>query len=154
MSNVSRVAWIIARLLLITVNIIGITSIPVARSNIDWGACFLISAIWSIALWAWLTLSSSRFAWLTFGRWSKRIDWSDPYSWDKPFWPMVRYPLRFWFWVSSSFVLGGMVALLKVVVAGRGHEAVAGTFFFTGLFVAITLGVWIRKARSDEQITE
>lgn len=110
-------------------------AIPQERSNLDWGACFLISVIWSASLFAWLTMTRS----------NQDVDWSDPYSWRKPFIPMKRYPLRFWILISYSFMLAGFTAMLEDVIAQSSHEAVGGTFFFIGLFVGLAVKVWIKQ---------
>lgn len=110
-------------------------AIPRERSNLDWGACFLISIIVSVSLFVWLTVTRS----------NQSIDWSEPYSWWKPFLPMKQYPLRFWFLVSYSFMLAGGVAMLIDAISHNGHEAVGGTFFFMGLFVGLALKAWIDK---------
>lgn len=130
-----RSKWIIARFLVMATNIGAIIAIPREQSNLDWGACFLISIIWSASLFVWLTVTHSK----------QGIDWSEPYSWWKPFLPMRRYPLRFWFLVSYSFMLAGIVTMLVDVFSHNGHEAVGGTFFFIGLFIGLALKVWVKK---------
>src|SRR5579885_3781709 len=63
-----RHKWLIARLLIVAINIGGIVAIPKERSNLDWGACFLISILCSASLFVWLTMSRS----------NQDIDWSEP----------------------------------------------------------------------------
>lgn len=135
MRAILRHKWIIARFLIIAVNVFGIAAIPKERSNLDWGACFLISVIVSVGL----------FAWLTAIRYKKDVDWSEPNSWRKPFYPMKKYPLRFWFLTAYSFMLAGIVAMSTAAIVQSGHEAVGGTIFFIGLFVVIALKIWIKK---------
>jgi len=135
MKSIFQYRWTIARLLVIAANIVAIISIPRERSNLDWGACFLISVIWSASLFAWLTLARN----------NQSMDWSDPYSWTKAFWPMIRYPLRFWILMAYTLVSAGVVTMLVDVIFHNGHEAVGGTFFFIGLFTGVAIIVWENK---------
>lgn len=131
----SQNIWLFARVVVIVLNVGGIAALPAGRSNIDWPACFLVSAIASIGL----------FLWLMAIRFRPYVDWSETYSWRRPFLPMNKYPLRFWFLISCSLILAGAVAVLGRVTLHRGHEAVSGTFFFMGLFIMVVLRVWIKK---------
>ena len=127
--------WLIARLVVMLVVTASIVVIPEGRSNLNWGACFFISAISAAFL----------FGWLTVVRFKPGIDWSEPYSWEQPFLPMNRYPLRYWFVVSISCMFAGAAAMLREVVRHGGSLAFGGTFFFLGLFVGVALKVWIAK---------
>jgi hypothetical protein len=127
--------WLVARVLIVAVNVGVIGSIPVEHSNIDWAACFLISFISAAALFAWLRAIRSR----------QNVDWSRPYSWRQPFWPMAWYPVRYWFLASWALVIAGATAMAKGIVFHQGHEAVPGTFVFMGLFMMVALRTWIRK---------
>jgi hypothetical protein len=106
--------WLIARLLVMLVIVASIVAILEERSNLDWGACFLISALTAGFL----------FGWLAAVRFKPGIDWSEPYSWQQPFLPMKRYPLRYWFLVSTSCMLAGAAAMMWRYVT---HDACATT---------------------------
>jgi hypothetical protein len=134
MNNIFRSKLAILRLLLMLVNIIGLSSFPQERSNLDWGGCFVISLIFALFVYGFL-LSV---------QYKQHVDWSEPYSLLKPFFPMNRYPLRFCLVASHSFMIGGILAMLVSVIHQNQREAVGGTFFFTGLFIYITLKIWIR----------
>ncbi|MGH7977705.1 MAG: hypothetical protein ACREDS_06340 [Limisphaerales bacterium] len=95
---------------------------------------FLISIVSSVAL----------FGMLMINRYKPNVDWSEPYSWTLPFFPMNSYPLRFWILSSYGFIAGGILALLKSVVLQNGHEAFGGTFLFWGLGFWVTLKIWIK----------
>jgi hypothetical protein len=127
--------WLIARLLVIGANVAAITSIQTERSNIDWGACFLISAIFSLVMYGWLTLIRDRVT----------ANWSERYAWRQPFLPMNRYPFQFWFLISHAFALAGATALLRDVVLHREHKSVSATFLFMGLFAFLALKIWCSK---------
>jgi hypothetical protein len=144
MTGAWRAVWLTLRVLAMVFCTIGVIFIPEARSNIGWGACFIISFISAFSMFLWLTVSRS----------IKRIDWSDPYSWDKPFWPMRKYPLRYLFVCSYSLTLAGAVAMLRDVIVRNGYEAVSGTVFFLGLFLGLALIVWIRRFKSNQSMIE
>jgi hypothetical protein len=127
--------WVAARLLIVAANVAVAISMPVERSNIDWPACFLVSSISAAAL----------FAWLTAIRYKQGIDWSEPYSWRKPFWPMRKYPSRYWFIISMALIIAGAVGMARLGLFHQGHEAVLGTFLFMGLFMLIILTIFIGR---------
>jgi hypothetical protein len=126
--------WKIYRAAVIAVNVWGITMYPRDRSNLDWTACLLCSVAMSIAI----------FVWLTFVRSSKAIDWSHSLSWTAPFFPMRKYPLRFWSLASVSWMLAGGIAMLRDFILRDGQEAFGGTFFFIGVGIGVALLVWFR----------
>jgi hypothetical protein len=140
MEPISQSKWLLARLLAIVFNTIAIMSIPVEQSNVDWLACFLISAISSASLFLWLTMIRSR----------QDIDWFAPYSLWQPFLPMKQYPLRFWFLTSYSLVIAGIAATIRNMTLHRRPEAVCATFVFMGLFISTALRLWIRNFQQPE----
>jgi lipoprotein signal peptidase len=129
----SQTVWVLLRLLVIIANL-GIGFSPKNKSNLDWGACILISIAVSVSLFLWLLLIRHR----------QNVDWSKPYGWDKPFWPMRKYPLRFWSLISLSTMISGAIAFLIDVIEENGNEAFGGTFFFMGLSIGISLRVWLK----------
>lgn len=131
--------WIFLRLAVIAVNIVGFLSIPIAQSNLGWDAALVSSIVISVGVYLWLMAV----------RYRPQIDWSLPYSFNQPFWPMMKYPLRFWFLASCALLIGGGTTMLRDVIEHNGHEAIGGTFFVTGLSLAAALKLWIwRFART------
>jgi hypothetical protein len=106
---------------------------PREKSNLDWWACGLISLVVPVAIFGWLVAVKSR----------KYMDWSAPYSLTTPFFPMNKYPLRYWFVAAQSMIAGGAVSFLIDLVSQSGNEAFGGTFFCLGLTTVITLNIWI-----------
>lgn len=125
------------RFLVLAINAWGLPAIPREGSNVDWPGCFLISAVCALALFGWLTAIRSK----------QNVDWLAPYSWYEPFWPMVRYPLRFWLLAAYALILGGVLSILEDITLNRGHMAVSGAFLFMGLFILAALKLWIRIFR-------
>lgn len=129
------VKWLALRFLIVAANIGIIASIPAQRSNIDWPACFLISSISALGLLVWLRAVRSR----------QNVDWSKPYSWRQPFWPMARYPLRFWFLAACALTVAGSTTMTRNILFHQGHESVPATFLFMGLFMMVVLKLSIRR---------
>jgi len=127
--------WLVLRLFLIAFNIYAVLSLSEEESNLDWGACILISTIGSVTVFGWLMMIRNK----------ARIDWSEPYSWTAPFFPMRRYPLRFWFTSSVVLMVGGLVEMSRDLIFHIGKLPVGGTFFIWGLFLLLSLMLWIKK---------
>lgn len=121
--------WVLLRVLVAAANIYGVATYPADKSNLDWPACFLITGAFSLAVFWWLYLVGKKAA----------TDWSEPYSLDTPFFPMWRYPVRFWFLASLCLLAAGMVRLLVDLLQHRDHAAFGGTFFFWGLGIFVVL---------------
>jgi hypothetical protein len=133
MKDIPSLKWLIVRLLIVVLNVIALVSIPSERSNIDWPACFLIAGISAGGL----------FLWLAAIRYQQGVDWSEPYSWRKPFLPMKKYPLRYWFLVSVALSIAGAASLSRTAALHQGHEAVPGTFISMGLLMMLVVKAYI-----------
>jgi hypothetical protein len=134
MKNSRSEWWLRFRIAIIAGNILAISFYPRSKTNLDWTACLLVSGATSLGLFLWLNLIRSR----------PEVEWSDPYSWRKPFFPMNLYPMRFWFLGSISFIAAGSIALLLDLKSRTGHEAFGGTFLFWGIGIFIALEAWRR----------
>jgi hypothetical protein len=126
--------WIVLRFAAVAAITAALMSIPVARSNLDWGAGVFIGIIVSVALFLWLTAIRSR----------EDVDWSQPFSLTQPFFPMTGFPLRYWFVASCSLAIGGAATTLRDLIEHNGRQGVGGSFLIAGLFIAVTLTLWIR----------
>jgi hypothetical protein len=131
--------WVLIRMVAVVGNIVGVATYPAEKSNLDWPACFLITATFSVTVFSWLYVVGKK----------NGIDLSGPYSLDTPFYPMRRYPLRFWFLASISLLAAGVLRLTIDLLYHRDHAAFGGTFFFWGLgiLVVLELGRKLIKAR-------
>jgi hypothetical protein len=127
--------WLVARLIVIGVNVAAIMLIPSERSNIDWGACFFIAIVFSVAVFGWMTLIRNRV----------NAHWPERYGWRLPFLPMNRYPFQFWFLTSQALILAGAGALLRDFIFQKQHKAVSATFLFMGLFAMAALRISASK---------
>jgi hypothetical protein len=124
--------WAAFRVLIIAVNIYGVASYPENQANVGWPVGFVLGTVVSVAL----------FAWLTFIRPLCETDWSEPYSWTKPFFPMQKYPVRFWLLGSWSAMAAGGITILIDVALRNGSSGFGGTFVCLGLGIFITLQAW------------
>jgi hypothetical protein len=131
--------WKFLRLSVIAINIAGLLSFDAARSNLDWGVGFLAGIVSSIGLYWWLAVVRSRH---DIDRYT---DWSQPYSLEQPFFPMRKYPLRFWFLAAYSLMIAGAAVMLRDMIENNGHVGFGGSFFIAGLFIAAALKLWIKR---------
>jgi hypothetical protein len=128
--------WIFFRLAAIALVTFSLLSLPVARSNLDWGAGVLIGAISAGGTYWWLSLIRSR----------SNVDLSQPYLPTRPFLPMMKFPWRYWFVVSYSLAIGGAVTALRDSIEQNGHEGVGGSFLIVGLFIAVAVMLNIERS--------
>lgn len=112
----------------------GIASFNASESNLNWLSCLLISIAGGTFLFLWLLSTGSRLS----------IDWTAPLSFTQPFFPMNRYPIRYWIVVAVSLMLGGGFALLKEVLRSGDHAAFGGTFIFLGIAILLAIGAWMK----------
>jgi uncharacterized membrane-anchored protein len=129
--------WMLFRLFVVEAASWSVVAISKTNSNIDWLACALISAAFGIALFTWLTVTDGRGG----------IDWSEPLSLTKPFYPMVTYPVRYWLLAAMALLLGGTAAAFLAMRTDEGRLRTSATFFFSG--VAIVGALAAAKARHN-----
>lgn len=132
--------WILLRLAAVALVAWALLAIPVARSNLEWGAGVSIGAIFSGALYLWLMAIRTR----------ADVELSQPFSLQQPFFPLGRYPLRYWFVASYSLVIGGGIVACRDFIAHNGRSGVGGSFLIVGLFIAATLLLWMRLHAAKE----
>lgn len=130
--------WLLGRIGVVALITVAILSIPIGRSNLDWPAAILIGLVVSVAL----------FVWLKAIRYRQCIDWSSPYSTRKPFWPMTKFPLRYWFVTSVGLMVGGAAGIAMTLWSHSGRESVPGTFAVLGLGIFVALRLFIRNSAS------
>lgn len=140
MKNFLKYKWYVFRAASLIAMVIALGVYPRGESNLDWWAAGIICLAFSIALFIWLTVVRSR----------SYMEWSKPYDLSAPFFPMNRYPLRYWIVASFSLMVGGMVSFLLDALSTGGDKAFGGTFFMWGLGMCITVRVWIYFFKRSE----
>lgn len=130
-----RGVWVLVRLVVIAVITTSLLVVPTTSANVDWAAAISIGILPAVALYVWLSAVRHR----------SYIDWSRPYSFKHSFLPMNRFPLRYWFVVSYSLLIGGIFVMIRDFFERNGGEAFGGLFFFMGPFLGIALNLWTRK---------
>src|SRR6266481_7522492 len=138
--NNSPQFWIILRAIVILVASLFISSYDVSKSYLDWLASLIVPIVGGVGVYVWLMLSEKRQA----------IDWTKPISITQPFFPMSRYPIRYWLVAAISLTLGGSVALLKEIMESGQHPAFGATFLFLGIAILIAIGALMRM-RSNKR---
>jgi hypothetical protein len=129
--------WVFFRLFVIIIAIVGVLQTNRDHINFDWGACLLLSPLPAIFLYFWLTINRDR----------NSIDLMKPFSLILPFYPMIKYPLRYWLLGSYAFGISGFIAMIVDIITHRGNASVGGILFFWGAFQILSLLIWILKNR-------
>jgi hypothetical protein len=135
----SDLLWLLLRIVLISSNItavLQITSSPVA--GFGWFACALVSIVSGMLVFAWLFVAKSR----------SRVDLSHPYTLTGAFFPMGRYPLRFWFTVSLMLMPSAAVASVIELISHQRLLPIDATFLLWGLFTLCAVIAHVRFLRS------
>lgn len=105
-----------------------------SKTNLDWSASFIIPISAGVGVFLWLYVTELRSG----------LDRSAPASITLPFYPMARYPLRYWLLTAISLMLGGAASLLKEAVRGGGHFAFGATFVGMGFSILIAVGIFLK----------
>jgi hypothetical protein len=90
----------------------------------EWQALVLAPAAFAIAVFVWLTFAGQRGT----------IDLAEPFSLTLPFFPMRRYPIRFWLLCGVVLFVAGACRTLASVILGQ---------HLTGATMALSIGVGI-----------
>jgi hypothetical protein len=128
-------AWLFIRIAVISLVTFSIIEAPVELSNLDWAAAMLIGAVVGLGI----------FAWLAMIRENQDVEWSGAFDLLRPFWPMTRYPLQYWFLISFGLIIGGAAGVTKQLATHSGREAVPGTFLIMGLSIFTSLRLFQRS---------
>lgn len=132
--------WLILRLVMVIGAAWGLASISPASSNLNWTGCILIALATGIGLYLWLIVVGNK----------QELDWPHLFSMTMPFYPMDRYPLRFWVISAISLITGGIIAILKSLVSGSSHLATGSTFLSMGIVILLTLIIVRRSILSKK----
>ena len=125
----SNILWFFGRIIAILTTSSGIIAYSSSKTNLDWLACFLISTFVGFSLFIWLILIRNR----------PKIDWTKPMSLTQPFWPMIRFPIRFWLIISISLIIGGLSNLLKHSGDYGQYLIYSITFIFMGIAILLAI---------------
>lgn len=128
--------WIILRVLVVLIVSWGIASYNSSTTNLNWLACLLISTAGGVFLFLWLQFIGKR------GNRSN-TDWTNAISLTRPFFPMNRYPIRYWLLVGLSLIVGGAIAFFKEVRGGQ-HASFGTTFIALGVAFILAVCAWMR----------
>lgn len=129
--------WLGFRVVVVAIVSLSIAFFDSSKSNINWGASLLISGVGGICLASWFQLLTNR----------PGVDWSDPFGLTKPFFPLMRYPTRYWAVIAVGMIFGGALGFAKELVEHGQKVAFSATFLLLG--VAILLAILLRM--SDRQ---
>jgi hypothetical protein len=134
-SRVHRLSpWAIARIVLLLICISTVFIGSSGKPPVDWRLSLIVAFTGSIGL----------FVWLSMIRHQNQIVWSNRYSWDTPFFPIMQYPLQFWLFAAHSLILSGVVGLLTNVWFPRENAPLSEMFLILGIAVLLTLHIWMK----------
>jgi hypothetical protein len=136
-----RTAWLGLRIGCIVLVLWVILSFDVSKVNIDWRACIVVPGFVCAAVYFWLSAMRRRVD----------VDWSDPFSIGRPFWPMMRYPVRYWLVVGISVALGGSIRFAKDYLTNSSGTAFAALFAFMGLATLLAVAPHAVSRRQQGQ---
>lgn len=135
MTSKASTIWFYLRFPAIGLLAWGIASSPVDKSNLNWTAAFVIAPIVSASILFWILALR-----LVIGRdFEVDADWPGLLSFSSPFFPMMRYPLRFWLIVGFGMILGGAGSILMNVSGSPGSSGFGGVFLLTGIGICISI---------------
>jgi hypothetical protein len=141
--------WLRARQLLLIVAIGGGYQIDTNASHLTWLPAVLIPIGIALGLFCWLSFQDSRPPqWGSTGD-NTDIDWSDPYSLTKPFFPMIRYPIRFWLLCSVIMIFTGISSSAHDLFSLSRINPESGMFLLWGLSIPIALLRWLSSAEKE-----
>ena len=115
------------RLIALVACVFAIAATSRVGTNLDWTAPFLIAGVVGPILFVWLLGQQA----LADTKWSTFI------SWREPFFPMRRYPYRYWVFSGESTTLGGVVSIFIDSQTKGGYIAYGATFFLLGLAMIV-----------------
>ena len=112
--------------------------------RITWIAVGSTSTAIALLVLAWLSLVSfASNSKVQFFKSDRDIDWSDPYSFTKPFFPPTRYPVRFCVLLSLLLISTGLVSSTHDTFVRGGMSPSSGMFLFWGISGIIPVLIWI-----------
>lgn len=107
---------------------------------------------WTIAVSFAVGAAILTFIWLISMAYDQNVDWSDPYSLTKPFFPLTRYPVRFWLLLSAMAILNGIVSSARDLFLHGNISPDSGMFLLPGLSILAGLVLfWLSPANSHNR---
>jgi hypothetical protein len=126
--------WLYGRLLVIASNIVSLqfgTRMKQGNNDMDLVSSIVISAVWSLVL----------FVWLTVARKSDSVDTEIQPRWTMPFLPPNTFPLQFWHLVGISILCSGLVGFIIGYIT-HSFNFWSLTFACSGIGLLMTLKFW------------
>jgi hypothetical protein len=90
---------------------------------------------WIIAISFSVGSAILSFISLMIAAYKPSVDWSDPYSFTEPFFPLTRYPMRFWLLLAVTVLTNGIVSLARDLFFNGTISPDSGMPLFSGLSI-------------------
>lgn len=126
--------WTISRIITLLGGIPVVLLLSTETPAVDWRLSVIFALTGSIGL----------FVWLSMIRYDSNIDWSNPYSWDTPFFPQTKYPLRNWLVTSYSALIAGVTGLLMSIWSSHINASLSAMFLTVGICLLVSLHIWMK----------
>lgn len=149
-ADLSSSRWLVRRQVLLAVGVIGGLALDAAMPKLTWFTALAAASIVALTILGWLAIKKNR----SLNPYSNAdipdIDWSDPCSLTEPFFPISRYPVRFFLVVSAMAFAGGIAATVRnYLIDGRIIAPVAGLFLALGGLTLVVLLPWLQQCRFE-----
>lgn len=134
-------SWLYARIALYLYAIVAGYSYK-AMSNIPWSTAVIGPAVFAAFLFVWLTSKAD----------DAGVDWKQPFSLTKPFFPMARYPMHSTILSSAICILLGTASTIHAISLHNRIGSEAGLILLCGVFTLIAaLGFWFSPGNAHNR---
>lgn len=133
-----KLIWVGLRILAVFSLASSIVAGATSKTNMDLTGCFLVSIFTGISLFTWLYMIRNR----------QDIDWTSPVSLTEPFWPMMKYPIRFWLVAAVSMIAGGAISVMRGTSLSSNVFYYGAAFLLWGISTMLAIGANVRIRNS------
>lgn len=142
----SSVTWLMTRFVLLVLFVWGGFAGDESTSTLSW----LVVSLFALVIGAVVMASLSSAAY------NSLAEWSDPYSFTKPFLPISRYPTRFWLFIALIGLSTGLASSVHDIRVEGSINAGSGLYLLAGLAAlgAMSPWLWRRSERRGNRKTQ
>lgn len=127
--------WIVARIVVLAVNILAFSALRFERSNFGIFAGLLCGVVIFVALFLWIRVR---------GKGEERTNF-----FDAPFFPMMRYPRTYWLTVGISIMIASLINMLLNVRDMHAVQLFGGLMAMGAGMVSAVIGQLLSEKKSN-----
>ncbi len=105
--------WLAARQVLLVLAVVEGCCVDTHAAKLPWLAAVLMPVGLALCVYCWLAIKKYRALRPQFPADEPGIDWSEPCSLTKPFFPVAKNPVRFCFLISVMFLSSGAISAAR-----------------------------------------